>query len=441
MLFLIISQADRLMYMYPLTFKDLMPMKRIAHISFILAIILTAFDMSIWAQKNEIISSHIASLQVTTGEEWQEPPIKVLGDRSPIYIDFDDMTHEYHRYAYKLEHCDADWSTSDQLFQSDYTSGIAENIAIDDAEESVNTNTQYTHYRLTIPNDNFSIKMSGNYRLTVFDDNSDEIIFKAYFLVVEPLLNVSITVSTNTDIDVNNSHQQIGMDIKYNNLSVSNPDEQIKTVILQNFRWDNCKVNIKPDYKKNDGLQWIHNRDLIFNAGNEYHKFEMVDVDHPTMGIENMDWNDNEYNAYLWANEPRLSYVYDKDANGAFYIRNRDDVNSNTESEYINVHFFLKSPHLNGDVFINGAWTNDQLTEPFKMKWDEEKQVYSNTMLLKQGYYSYQYVLVNPDGESVPVPSDGNFYQTENKYYALVYYHGNGERTDRLVGYSQVETK
>ena len=36
------------------------------------------------------------------------------------------------------------------------------------------------------------------------------------------------------------------------------------------------------------------------------------------------------------------------------------------------------------------------------------------------------------------LPSEGNFFQTENRYQAMVYYKGTGERTWRLVGYQQV---
>jgi hypothetical protein len=45
------------------------------------------------------------------------------------------------------------------------------------------------------------------------------------------------------------------------------------------------------------------------------------------------------------------------------------------------------------------------------------------------------------DGTLIPVPSEGNFYQTENKYQALVYYREIGGRTDQLVGYSEVSCK
>ena len=75
------------------------------------------------------------------------------------------------------------------------------------------------------------------------------------------------------------------------------------------------------------------------------------------------------------------------------------------------------------------------------MQYDELSKCYTAKLFQKQGYYSYQYVLIGKDGVSCVVPSEGNFYQTENKYQALVYYRGQGERTDRLLGYQQVQIK
>ena len=101
-------------------------------------------------------------------------------------------------------------------------------------------------------------------------------------------------------------------------------------------------------------------------------------------------------------------------------------------------HFRLKSPKLNGEVYINGAWTNNRFLPQYKMNFDEMEQIYKASILLKQGYYSYQYLLVDSDGKARNVPSEGNFFQTENQYQALVYYRGIGSRTDRLVGFAQI---
>jgi len=398
------------------------------------------------AQQNEIYDDRIASLQVVAGDDWLSLPVVRLGGNSPkdvINISFDDLTHTYHRYTYRIEHCGADWSTSDALFPSDYIAGFSEGNTIDRSEESVNTNVLYTHYELKIPNEKCRLKMSGNYRLTVYDENDgDTPMFSACFMVVEPLAAVCLSVSTNTDIDINKAHQQVSMQVDYNGISVTNPGAQIKTVVMQNFRWDDARKNTTPQYIMAKGLRWQHNRDLIFEAGNEYRKYEILDVSHPTMGIDFIRWDGQHYHVFPFADEPRPNYVYDEDADGAFYIRNSDNIENDRTSEYVLVHYTLKCPRrTDGDVYINGVWTGNRFIPKYKMEYDDAEKCYKAVIMQKQGYYSYQYLLVDSNGRARNLPSEGNFYQTENKYQALVYYRGTGERADRLVGYQQVQIR
>jgi len=49
--------------------------------------------------------------------------------------------------------------------------------------------------------------------------------------------------------------------------------------------------------------------------------------------------------------------------------------------------------------------------------------------------------LENADGTRRPLPSEGNFYQTENRYQALVYFKEVGGRTWHLAAYSQIVLK
>ena len=245
-------------------------------------------------------------------------------------------------------------------------------------------------------------------------------------------------MTTNTDYDINKCHQQIAMDLKYGNLTVTSPETQIKTVVMQNGRWDNAVVNAKPQYLMSDGLRWDHCRDFIFNGGNEYRKFEILDPGRPTLGVETISWDGENYNAMIWTDEPRQSYIYDEDANGAFYIRNSDNFENDYSSDYILTHFRLKSPRLEGKVYLNASWTYDRFEPKYEMQYDDLAQLYTTTLPLKQGYYSYQYLWLRNDGTTAPVPSEGNFYQTENQYQALVYYCPIGGRTDRLVGFGQI---
>lgn len=393
-----------------------------------------------WAQRNRILNPDIASLQVVAGNNWLSMPVIALGEGVPVNIAFDDLTHEYRRYAYKVEHCNADWSTSGDLFVSDYIDGFNADNVIEHVEQSINTNVLYTHYRFQIPNERCKLKMSGNYRVTIYDANDDDkAVAECCFMVVEPRMGIKLSVDANTDKGINSRWQQVAMEVKYGGgLSVTDVQRQIYTVVMQNGRWDNAVVNAKPQFVMGDGLRWSHNPQLVFEAGNEYRKFEMLDVRQANMGVEKIDWDGKAYHAYLWPDEPRGSYVFDEDANGAFYIRNSDNRENNSTSEYVHVHFTLRSPRLEGDVFVNGVWTNDQLAAPYKMQFDEGAQCYRLSLLLKQGYYSYQYVWQQSNGQIATVPSEGSFYQTENRYQALIYYRKLGERADRLVGFAEI---
>ena len=394
-------------------------------------------NLNICAQRNEILDKNIASLQVVANNDWLSLPIITLNSNDFVNISFDDLTHEYHRYCYKIEHCEADWQTSSALFESDYIDGFASGNTIDDVQESTNTVQLYTHYKISFPNNKCRPKISGNYRVTIYDENDEKhVVCRAYFMIVEPSMGVHLNVTTNTDIDINGKYQQIEMAIDYGNNIVSNPQTQIKTVVMQNSRWDNAVINAHPQYIKANGLQWIHCKDYIFDGGNEYRKFETLDVTHTTMGLESINWDGHNYHAWIWTDEPRPSYIYDKDANGAFLIRNSDNIDNDVNSDYIITHFRLKTPQIPYPIYINGFFTNDRFLPQYEMKWNEKNLQYEGELLLKQGYYSYQYLMMKPEGKLKPVPSEGNFCQTENTYQALIYFKANGDRTDRLVGYT-----
>jgi len=389
------------------------------------------------AQRNETHHPRIATLQVVAGTDWLSMPITWLGG-SPINIDFDDLTHDYHRYTYQIVHCDAHWQPSDGLNDTDYLQGINGEYVIEDVEQSLNTDRLYTHYHLSIPNANCSLKMSGNYKVIVTDDNTGEEMLTACFMVVDPKMSVALGYDSNTDIDVNKRHQQVSMSVDFGDIRVTNPTQQLKTVVLQNGRWDNAVANAQPDYVSADGLRWRHCRQLIFDAGNVYRKFELLDLDHPTMGIDELSWDGTQYHAYLHTDEPRPSYVHDESPQGSFYIRNSDNQAPTYTCGYAQVHFSLKAPRQAGKVYINGDWTYDELSSQYTMQYDDSTSCYHATLPLKQGYYSYQYLVQQSDGTLRPVSSEGNFYQTQNRYDALVYYRGPGDRCDRLVGWKNV---
>lgn len=389
---------------------------------------------------HSVLNEQIKGLQVVLNDDFEALPVLTLGSNDVLTIGFDELSHNYHRYVYRLEPCNPDWTPVEGLFESDWLAGF-NGQPIDDYENSINTTVLYTHYQMRFPNRDCRPKISGNYRLWITDDETGDDAVCVELRVVQPLMNVGLGVTTNTDLELNGRYQQVAMTVNYNSVRVTRPDEQIQTIVMQNGREDNMKVNVKPDYITTQGLKWEHNKKLIFDAGNEYHKFEVLDPTHPTMGLASTRWDED---TRTWHAVPvplveQRSYIYDEDANGAFLQRNSDNYEINRTSDYVYVHYSLTPvrEYTDANIIIDGRWTTEDI-DNYVMSYDQETATYNAVVMQKLGYYNYQLRLLDYDGTTHPLPEEGSFFQTENDYQAFVYYKGTGERAWRLLAFQQI---
>ena len=189
-------------------------MKRLVLLIFHFLIL--SFSHYLFAQQNRIFVDKVRSLQVIIDGDPLAPPIADMGKRQELNIEFDEMSHDYHRLIYHIQHCNADWTETEGLFESDYLSGFNDQ-PIEDYENSFNTTQLYTHYRLTLPNDETQLLLSGNYRITIYeDDDRDSPLLQAEFCIAESsVMSIMAEISGNTDIDFNQEHQQLSYQISY----------------------------------------------------------------------------------------------------------------------------------------------------------------------------------------------------------------------------------
>ena len=239
------------------------------------------------AQRTEIYAPHIQTVQVVANNDINAPAVITLDSNDYIELSFDELSHEYHRYQYVLSHCNADWSASD-LSDIDYLDGFNNN-PIEDYETSINTTMPYTHYRLTLPNNEVRMKLSGNYLITVYDDSdTSKPVFKTCFRVLDKQVSVSATVSSDTEIDRNKGHQQVSFNVRHRGYNIRNPQQEVKIQVMQNGRTDNMVTGVLPTYVGPDELRYTHNKALIFPAGNEYRRFETVSTRYANIGVESL---------------------------------------------------------------------------------------------------------------------------------------------------------
>ena len=366
-------------------------------------------------------------------------PIFKLGE--VLTLEFDALNAYEEDYYYKIEHFDYDWSPS-LLVKPEYLNGL-DNQRILDYENSFNTFQIYSHYNLTIPNiQTRGLLVSGNYMMKIFDDD-DNLVFSRKFMIYEDLTNVAVEIKRSRDVRFVNEKQSVDIVISSRSMPLNNPKETVKTLIIQNNNLNTSISGLKPLYTIGNQLIYKYDTETSFWAGNEYLFFETKDLRVATLGTQAIELKEL-YNNYLFTNVVRANdpYTYNPDINGNFLITAIDRENVDIEADYAWIHFSLQMDEILGEdnVYVYGNFNNYAIDESTKMTYDDYKKVYYTSILLKQGFYNYKYVLSDGKGSLNEGKIGGNFYQTENDFKVLVYYRDLGFRYDKIIGFGNANS-
>ena len=114
-----------------------------------------------------------------------------------------------------------------------------------------------------------------------------------------------------------------------------------------------------------------------------------------------------------------------------------------TEADYAKINFKLISEKIEfGDIYIYGKLSDWMINDDFKLKYNEKEKIYEADILLKQGYYNYNYALKDTINNTVDFSFiEGTHYQTKNDYYIYVYHRGPENRYDKLIGFLKTSSK
>ncbi|MBT8295946.1 MAG: DUF5103 domain-containing protein, partial [Gramella sp.] len=162
-------------------------------------------------------------------ENLGNPVIRLGGT---LNLSFDDIIGDEADYYYTIEHYNFDWTPS-QLSKNEFLEGF-DNVRIMNFTNALNTFQPYTHYELSIPNNNVrQLKVSGNYLLSIFNSNR-ELVFSRKFMVYEPLAQVSAEVKRARDLNFIDEKQVINFSINSPDLLLKNPQENVMVSLVQN---------------------------------------------------------------------------------------------------------------------------------------------------------------------------------------------------------------
>ncbi|MBL7851004.1 MAG: DUF5103 domain-containing protein [Cyclobacteriaceae bacterium] len=366
----------------------------------------------------------------------QGPQAVTKLEAQQIVLEFDDLVEDRQNYYARLIHCNHDWTKStlrDLEILRDYNE-----FPINDFGYSINTHIPYVHYRFAVP----PVKLPGNYVLVVYrDGDKNDIMFSRRFIVHQSLMTLIQEENMVGLGNLKSTNQALNFRISYARMEVLNPASSVHVVIRQNYRWDNARKDVKASFIREDLKQLEYrffDMDHSFSAGNEFRFVDFRSLNSPGINTERIERSSKPFDLYVTTDGSRQSQAYTQfpDMNGLFVIENFDyRIEPWLSSNYLYVNFTLRAPKVSSDVFVIGAFNGWQQGEENRLTWSNG--AYTGRVLLKQGFYNYQYWV--PPASGLPGNHfEGDFFQTENMYEVLVYYRPFQPNADLLVGYFQL---
>ena len=369
-----------------------------------------------------------------------DAPVVSLSDARQLVLVFDDLAYDPELYTAKLVHCDVDWKKS-ALKDNDFSTSFNE-FNVQDYAYSVNTRIPYIHYTFSLPR----VTKSGNYILKVYKNrNENDVVLTRRFMVYEESAVVGASIVPPNQTEDRRELQQINTVVNYSNLDAVDPSTQFKVVIRQNQRWDNSKFLSKPTFLNQSSKIMRFEPfegESTFKAGNEFRFIDLRFIRATGVNVGSVKVEETIILAEALLDNPRPGGAYSQylDLNGQYLVLTNDRPGGNpeVESEYLYTTFFLKADP-GQSIRMLGSLTGWGKLPESKLVYDSKLNLYTTSLLLKQGWYDYQYAEEVSLGNFESDSFEGSHFQTENEYEVLVYYRALGSRYDQLVGYAFIQ--
>ncbi len=401
-------------------------------------------------EPDKIYMPEIHSVKLFISGNQSAYPIIQLNSVMNLELHFDDLNASVKNYNYTYVLCDANWQPVD-LSPFDYLQGFTQGRLSEYRSSSV-AKTKYVHYQALLPDKSCVPKLSGNYLLKVYlNGDTSKLAFTRRMLVVDNVIPIGAKITQPFNTQLFRTHHKIQFTIDKTRLNILNPQQQLKVVVLQNFRWDNAFTNVQPTFMRNNIFEYNSENNCVFPAGREYRWVDLRSFLYQTDRVDTADLKVSPFEVYLKPDPQRtnLRYVTYVDLDGAYEISATDVNNPWWQGDYANVHFTFvpqkPDEFSNKQVYLIGELaTGNCDNAECMMNYNPDKKVFEKTLLLKQGYYYYTYVTKSMNGNTAVIETqdtEGNFSETENSYTILVYYRSFSDRSDELVGATTVSSR
>jgi hypothetical protein len=367
-----------------------------------------------------IYSERVKSIRIN-GEAKAKFPV-VLLDSYPVTISFDVDGMTLENYRIKIFHCDKDWNITQSSFINDefknYSTGQIQ-------FETVPSGVRYFQrtYSFILPGlpGLEHLPQSGNYKVEVWDEETNELLAGGKFFAVEKIDNSALTIYNRYLPSEISPRNQVNKAVVFFALPALRMDDAsplftnfVKTAVVYSNRELETPHRIDADnINSNTFIDGVGTNNLKFmidnlQPGNEYRRIDLSSADlYPPYEI--LRQRDG-------ADMSRWQWQGREDQDGTSTV-----VTGNIYADFVQYQFELGRPEENSNetIYVVGDFNGWKVDEHWRLQYDDAVKQYKLLTRLRRGAYDYQYVLNGNDWISL----EGNDWRTMNVYTALVYYH------------------
>lgn len=364
------------------------------------------------------------------------PPIVMLNSElehdvgsSYATIEFDLTAPTIPNVYARATHCTADWRPDENGFLTDITNRTSIVDWTLAPERS-----KYFKYRgkIKIPNEQTTLKFSGNWLITLYDLNTDAVIGTTRIFAVNQRASMMLAFMT----DFYEPLKRVSSIAYTIEATVTEPSGKLLTnnvhnvSFYRNNRWNEAFIaseraswNINPR-GVGSAVIGILQGGKVFRvsrlpAQNEYRVLDLSDR-----------------SRYPFTGQPVRMPLSDLRRNGMFIERSNDgalvtNMISSLYDEYVPVEILL-DPNPGGpsqdDVFVVGSFNNWKPDRSWMMYFDEELRMYRCRQWLRRGRQNYLYATgrLSADSDQILDLSfeefEGNTASASNSFVAFAYY-------------------
>lgn len=376
------------------------------------------------------VPASFKSVQLYANNAQNNPPVLELNSDDHLTLSFDELTDINGQFRITFTHHSKTWAPSN-IPQDWYLNGIGE-LILGGGQVSQSRGPDYIHYEMRIPLNEIQFTSSGNYLLHVTDPESGQELFSLPFFITENEGELSSTSQTlfnsgNRFMPVHRlfSTYDVPDLVKY-------PEFDLSFSYVQNRFWSDSRFTDSYDFNTPGTAKFDLTQSNAFPANVGYVIKNLNSFSQNNTHI--VEWDPGSNPPKVTLREDVVNFL-NSDFGTSSSFRAYSPASSK-RADYARVIFRLDgSDSLTPDnnIYILGDFNQWSATSESVMAFDSTTGLWKNSQLLKEGIYSYQYILLDETGHIDLTSLSDNNSPNVQEYMSYVYFNDPERKFDRLL--------